>query len=139
MIRQQRVQRIIIITATVLIVALLYFFVDARKGDFFPHCPFNSLTGLYCPGCGSQRAISALLHAEVLQAINFNVLMVFSLPLIIYSAVIYVLNAIRDKQVQQKIFYSPLFVKSFLVIVIAFWILRNIPFYPFNLLAPHET
>jgi hypothetical protein len=105
----KRTPRLILISTTVLALALLYFFVDARKGNFFPRCPFHFLTGLYCPGCGSQRAISALLHGEVLAAINFNVLMVLSLPLLIYSAAIYVLNTVRDKVVQQKIFYSPLF------------------------------
>jgi hypothetical protein len=121
----------------VLILALLYFFFDARTTGIFPHCPFNSITGLYCPGCGSQRAVSALLHGEIGRALQFNILLVISLPLIIYSAIVYILNAFRKKQVNQQIFYSPLFVKLFLVLVIAFGIGRNIPLYPFSILAPH--
>lgn len=130
--------RLSIILATVSAGALLYFFIDARVSNFFPHCPFNSLTGLFCPGCGSQRAISALLHGDVLDALNLNLLLVLSLPLLVYSAGVHVYNAFGKRHVQQRIFYSPIFVKTLLFVVIAFWIARNIPVYPFSVLAPHS-
>ncbi len=38
------------------------------------------LTGWDCPGCGSQRAIHALLHGELRQAFFHNPLMTLSLP-----------------------------------------------------------
>ncbi len=123
----------------VLTTVLLYYFFDARSAEsFFPQCPFNALTGLYCPGCGSQRAFSSLLHGDFTGAVNYNILMVASLPFIIYSAVVFVLNTFRRKQITQKFFYSPLFVKTVLIVVLLFWVLRNIPQYPFSLLAPHE-
>jgi predicted membrane protein len=130
-------KRLIILSAAVIAISLLYFFLDARVGDIFPHCPFHTLTGFYCPGCGSQRALSSLLHADFLQAINFNTLLVISLPFLIYAAIVAVVSAFKKQRVKQKIFYSPLFVKTVLVVVVAFWILRNIPRYPFTLLAPH--
>jgi hypothetical protein len=129
--------RVILIIATVFFGALLYFFIDARYTTFFPHCPFHTLTGLYCPGCGSQRAISSLLHGDILQAISFNILLVLSLPLIGYSAVITSINTFTKAEIQQRIFYSPVFVKVVLVVVVIFWITRNITIYPFSLLAPH--
>jgi len=132
-------KRLIIISTAVLAIVLLYFFIDARAGDFFPHCPFHTLTGLYCPGCGSQRALSSLLHADFLQAFRFNILLVLSLPLLLFSAVAAFAGAYKKQPVKQKIFYSPLFVKSVLFTVILFWILRNIPAYPFSLLAPHSV
>jgi hypothetical protein len=130
--------RLILITATVSIGALLYFFIDARYTNFFPHCPFNTLTGLYCPGCGSQRAVSALLHGSLLQAMQYNILFVLSLPVVGYSAVVNVLNTFRKETIQQRLFYSPLFVKLVLAGVILFWIARNINMFPFTLLAPHS-
>lgn len=128
----------IISVTAVLLATLLYFFVDARNANYIlPQCPFYSLTGFYCPGCGSQRAFSALMHGDLLGAFKFNSLMVASLPFILYAAIVFALNTFREKQIVQKIFYSPVFVKTFLIIVLAFWILRNIPQYPFSLLAPH--
>ena len=135
--RKGRLYKILFITATVSTLALLYFFMDARKPGFFPSCPFYSLTGLYCPGCGSQRAISSLLHLHFAQALHFNLLLVLTLPLVIYSAVVFVLNSVRKKQVEQAIFYSPLFTKVLLVVVVSFGVLRNVHVYPFYLLAPH--
>lgn len=123
-------------STTVLLLALLYFFLDAREGDIFPHCPFNTLTGLYCPGCGSQRAISSLLHANFIQAAGFNILLVLSLPFLMYAAVVAGINAFVKHKLKQPIFYSPFFVKTVLVVVVVFFIARNIPSYPFTLLAP---
>lgn len=152
---KKQIFRVLIISATVSGLALLYFFADARHSDFFPRCIFFSITGLYCPGCGSQRAVSALLHGDFRAAIHYNVLLAASLPLLIYSAyanlrtTIYwiirdfgekrttvLLDLFKPGPVHQKIFYSPVFVKAFLAVVVLFWILRNIPVFPFNLLAP---
>ncbi len=126
----------LIIAATVPVLALLYFFEDARYSGFFPRCPFHSLTGLLCPGCGSQRAISSLLYGDIVQAINYNLLLVMSLPLLIYSASVSLSNVFRTKTVIQHIFYSPAFVKVVFVIVVLFGVFRNIPIYPFTMLAP---
>lgn len=36
----------------------------------------------------------------------------------------------------KNLLYKPLATKVILVVVVLFWILRNIPLYPFNILAP---
>ncbi len=130
--------KLILISTTVSAVALLYFFTDVGTAKYLPRCPFNYLTGLFCPGCGSQRAFAALLHGHLLAAGKFNLLFIVCAPLIIYSALITLINAFSTRQFSQKIFYSPLFVKGLLAIVIFFWVARNLPLYPFYLLAPHS-
>ena len=132
---RQRLQ-ILIVTIAVIALSLLYFFYPAAKGSFHPDCIFNKLTGLFCPGCGSQRAVSALLRGDILVAADFNVLLLLSLPLLGYAAFVFIYNAFRERKLQQRIFYSPLFAKSFLTIVLMFGILRNLPYSPFRWLAP---
>jgi hypothetical protein len=56
---------------------------------FYPVCPIFRLTGLLCPGCGSTRALAALLHGQVREAIHWNALFVLLLPLgLAYLAVV---------------------------------------------------
>ena len=45
-------------------------------------CVFNSVTGLYCPGCGAGRACYSILHGQFLNAFCYNPLMTILLPLI---------------------------------------------------------
>jgi hypothetical protein len=47
-----------------------------------PLCPFASLTGLPCPGCGFMRATVALLGGDVTSAIRFQPLVLVTLPLL---------------------------------------------------------
>jgi hypothetical protein len=130
------VLQIVAIGIAVIGLSLLYFFYPASGTSFHPKCPFHQLTGLHCPGCGSQRAASALLHGKLLQAIDLNVLFVLSVPLIIYSAITFLWNAFSKKKLHQRIFYHPLFAKSLVVAILVFWLLRNIPIQPFSWLAP---
>lgn len=122
----------LLLGVAILISGLLYFFFDARQGGF-PPCPFYFLTGWFCPGCGSQRALSALLHGSIFEALHYNVIMILFLPLLLYSAIISFVNAGVQKM---RLWYNPLFVKIVLIMVVCFWIFRNIPLYPFSVLAP---
>jgi len=37
-----------------------------------PACPFHAWAGWPCPGCGTTRAVSRLLHADLWGAVRFN-------------------------------------------------------------------
>lgn len=111
---------------------LLYFFVEP-KNDILPKCFFHELTGFYCPGCGVQRSFHAILHGHFLTAANFNLLFVLFLPLIIYFILVFVLD---KKHSRSSFVYKPNFSIAIVIIVVSFWVLRNLPFAPFSWLAP---
>jgi len=98
-------------------------------------CPFNALAGLHCPGCGTLRAAHQLLHLHLASALGLNPLMVLSTPFLGYALLSRVMIGIRGKPLP-KVFVPPAWIWALLGIIIAFWILRNIPAYPFSLLAP---
>ncbi len=72
-----------IVLALALIAA--YALLDPSK-SLFPRCLFFMLTGLECPGCGSQRAVHSLLHGDLQAAFGFNPLMVMLIPYVVACA-----------------------------------------------------
>lgn len=66
------------IAAVVIIV--VYSTIDPAEG-MMPRCWFKVLTGWDCPGCGSQRALHALLHGHPDDAWRFNPALFVMLPL----------------------------------------------------------
>jgi hypothetical protein len=124
--------RISILTIAAGAILLLYFFVEPRNG-ILPKCFFHELTGLYCPGCGVQRSLHALLNGDILAAINYNLLFILFLPLIIY----FILALTWGKKHPASSFiYKPIFSFTVVIVVVSFWVLRNIPVTPFSWLAP---
>jgi len=119
-----------------LILVLFYFNVNPTEVNFLPKCPLYATTGIYCPGCGSQRATHYLLHFNFMGAMRQNVLYLLALILLGYHALTLLANKLFKKQYHSILNYkkTPIII---LILVIIFWVLRNLPWEPFNLLAPH--
>jgi len=113
-------------------ILLLYFFVEPKNGNL-PKCFFHELTGLYCPGCGVQRSFHALLNGHILTAIDYNLLFILFLPLIIYFILAF---ALGKKHPYSSFIYKSPFSFTVVIVVVSFWVLRNIPYNPFSWLAP---
>ena len=134
--KSSALHQFVFVGIAVIVLSLLYFFYPANITHFYPVCLFHHFTGLFCPGCGSQRATSALLHGKLYQAASYNLLFVLSIPLVIYSAFVFSWNLFSPIKIRQRIFHSVPFIKVFFVLVILFGILRNLPYFPFSWLAP---
>lgn len=99
-------------------------------------CVFYLMTGLYCPGCGAGRACYFILHGEFLKAFGYNPLMVIVLPFIGLYIVARGIDwtVTGGNHVDGKI--SAKFLLTVLVVILIYGVLRNIPAFPFTLLAP---
>ena len=115
----------------------LYVFNPAGSG-IYPICPFHALTGLHCPGCGTGRAMHQLLHGNLWAAMRLNPLAVLLLPPVAYGSVSIALKAVGRKPLP-SVFIPAFWIWTLLAVILLFWVLRNIPYYPFSLLAPHEV
>lgn len=103
--------------------------------NFLPVCPLYQMTGIACPGCGLTRGFHALFHGDVLTALDYNAMLpIFSL-ILGYFFVSMLLVAVRGRGLSIS-YLKPKFVWAFLFLSISFAILRNLPFYPFNILYP---
>jgi hypothetical protein len=116
------------------VAAVLYLFSPYDSG-LYATCPFKVLTDLHCPGCGTLRGLHELTLGHLGTAIGLNPLMVLSLPFIAFSIIKYIVAGILGRT-ERKIFIPSVFIWSLLGIIILFWILRNLPYFPFTMLAP---
>ena len=115
--------------------AAILFWFDPTQNAFYPRCALYAMTGLECPGCGSLRAMHALLHGHFLMALRDNALLVLSLPLVAWGGV----TAWRRQSVGEGgaiIAIPGAWVKWLAAIAIVFTIARNIPIAPFTYLGP---
>jgi uncharacterized protein DUF2752 len=103
----------------------LLFCFDPSSHDFYPTCLFHKATGMYCPGCGSLRALHQLLHGHISTAFHFNPLLVLSLPLCGWLGGLYCFRMIHHRTARARV--SPKWIWIGLAIILAFSIWRNLP------------
>jgi hypothetical protein len=114
--------------------AMLYLFDPATSG-LFPPCPLRYLTGWYCPGCGSLRALHQLLQGNLRAAWALNPLTVLLSPFLVYGTASYALFELRGRYLP-RLFLRAAWIRALCAVIILFGIARNIPIQPFESLAP---
>lgn len=115
-----------------------YNFNPSDQSEPFISCPSKTLLGLNCPGCGSQRLIHNLLHLNFGEAFRYNPLLFILSPFVLYILGTMVSNLFFGTKIRMKILYQNWFVYLLFGTIILYGILRNLPWYPFTLLAPPE-
>ena len=102
-------------------------------GSPFPPCMFHAFTGLYCVGCGLTRALHALVHGDVPGAFAMNPLGVLVLPLV---ALMVGWSQGWQPRALRPVMDVAMEPKLWLWLLPGYWIARNLPWFPFTLLAP---
>jgi hypothetical protein len=99
-----------------------------------PGCMVQQLTGLHCPGCGGTRCATRLLKGDLAGALAMNAAVV-----LMAAAAIGVLgNAIWSEWKGRPAKGVPAWLAwSLAGFMVAFTVLRNLPWWPFTMLAPH--
>lgn len=113
---------------------VLYWFPPATSW-FYPPCVIRTATGYYCPGCGATRALHALLHGELRQAAQHNLLLVASLPALATFALVQAISLAREGRVKNIRFPGSLPV-LLLAVMLVFAFVRNLPYEWARMLAP---
>ena len=108
---------------------------NPEEQGIYPPCIFYALTGLHCPGCGTLRAVHQLLHGDLIAAFGYNPYTMLALPIIGYAFLSALLLSTYGKRLP-TVFVHPALIWGLLVAVLSFWVLRNVPVYPFTVLAP---
>lgn len=123
MIRRLLSFRVIALIVVLTVGIAVYFFVDPAETSWMPQCVFRRITGLDCPGCGSQRMIHALLHGDLAKAWHQNAFLILSLP---YLAVLGIASAAPHRFPRLfRTVHSPAVIIIFAILIIFWTIFRN--------------
>ena len=98
---------------------------DPNVAGHYPTCPWLALTGTYCPGCGSLRAIHALAHGDPATALARNPLAVLAIGWLVVWFLVWarrtVTGRVRTRMAPAWVLYG------ILGVVLAYWVARNVP------------
>jgi hypothetical protein len=116
--------------------------VPPANDSYYPKCHFHQLTGLHCPGCGMTRSLHAALNGHFLQAVAYNLLAPVFLPLVAVMVVrtlwAWLWEESPARPAREPRRWARWVPWVAFAVIATYWLLRNIPAYPFTLLAPHE-
>ncbi len=96
--------------------------VNPASIDVLPACPFHSITGLKCPGCGSMRALHLMFRGEFEAAVYHNFIAILLFPVAMLSVILAVIRGIDLFDRLTK----PLIYRIILAGVLIFFISRNV-------------
>jgi hypothetical protein len=108
---------------------------DPAKLSIFPLCPMLALTGLACPGCGLTRAFHSLFNGYIIPALDFNILVPVWAAIFGYVFISLLLFAVRGRGLPMWL-TAPKFLWTFMIVLMSFGVLRNIPVWPLTILYP---
>ncbi len=110
--------------AAVTAIIIYYALNDPAAGGRAPRCVFKALTGFDCPGCGSQRALHALLNGRVAEAWRYNAMLFFLVPV----AVAFGVAEYAPQRFPRlaAMLLRPVTIAALLALILGWWIARNI-------------
>ncbi|MFE7812749.1 DUF2752 domain-containing protein [Streptomyces sp. NPDC057433] len=100
--------------------------VDPNEPGHYPACPLLRLTGLYCPGCGGLRSAHAVVHGDLLAALQANAPAVLGYAAFAVLWTVWVIRTARGKPL--RIDPGPVLLWSLGAFVLVFTVVRNLPF-----------
>lgn len=132
-------KNIILIDCFFAIILLLLYYSKDWVFNIIPSCIFKRLTGFYCISCGGTRTIKFLLNFDFQNALRENILIVFVCLVFIVFLITYNISVLFENVKTRDLLDNVFSLKIIIYIIIMaliFMIIRNIPYYPFELLAP---
>lgn len=96
-----------------------------------PLCPFHAATGLWCPVCGSLRAVASLTRLDVAGALSSNLLVTALLPLLALAVLSPAVTSVTGRRVPAPTLDN----RAWVVLGVAFSVFtvwRNLPGLPLS-------
>jgi len=124
---------LLVAASTTLVCAAVWVGDPTTPGGPLPVCPTKALLGIDCPGCGSARMLYSLMHGDVAAAARFNALGLLAVVLLVWAYAAWTYGRATGRRVRgwQHQRWSAMVA---LLLVGAWFVVRNLPFPPFSAL-----
>jgi hypothetical protein len=96
------------------------------RSAFYPECPIYAALHLECPGCGATRALAALLHGGLSEALHYNALITLLLPFAMGYAIVCYWRLLRNESYRWPRLPTAA-IYAVATAALLFSILRNLP------------
>ncbi|WP_223148588.1 DUF2752 domain-containing protein [Aeromicrobium ginsengisoli] len=106
--------------------AVLLHLRDPHDSGTYGYCPFLTLTGKPCPGCGGLRAVNDLTRGDLVGALSSNLLAVVLVGALAAAWVLWVVRRVRGK-VDSMITLNLPAGLALIAVVLVFGVVRNTP------------
>lgn len=124
---------LVVAASTTLMCAAIWMGDPTTPNGPLPVCPTKALLGIDCPGCGSLRMVYSLMHGNLLAAARFNALGLAAIVLLVWAYFAWIYGRVAGRRIRswQHRRWAAVVTLS---LVVAWFVVRNIPFAPFSAL-----
>jgi len=127
---KRKMRRLLAADALIIAAVALAAAFEGRLSSLFPYCPLYRFTGLRCPTCGGTRALQELLHLNILDAAIYNPFLLLLGIWCLFVLIAYHLKLFTRINLYDRI-SKPVTIHCICAAALLFFIVRNLPFYPF--------
>ncbi len=128
---RKRVITVNLSVSIAIVLFIIYMYLYVQYGVGIP-CLFNEITDLYCPGCGTTRAITAFCRGDYVKAFRYNPILLVWFPYLLCFGIILIREYIYDESATVKTIKRRNGISILVLVIICFyWLIRNMSFASF--------
>ena len=119
-------KQITIVGIEILIIILLYIFINSKFIKLIPSCWVCDSIGLLCPACGGTRCIINIFKGNFVQAFFSHMVFFVSIVYLFIVNIVYIININREKKILKWIYPKYWYVIIFAIALVIYTIVRNL-------------
>ena len=124
MMKKKRIWQLVKTGCLFLIIGMLYVYIIKNFGISIK-CPFHSITGYNCPGCGITRMVLCLLSGNIKEAFYENIGLTLILPLLTFICIKNIYHYIKFGTITDTL-YDKIMIISIILFLLFWGFIRNI-------------